>query len=144
MYWKCALWLLAVVCCFAQRPAGSAPADLTLANLPAQKIGTDDLIALSVYNSPEFSRTFRVGTDGQIRIPMLKQRIKAEGLLPSELEMAIADALQQEELLNDPVVTATVVEYHSRPINVAGAVKSPLTFQAVGMVTLLDAITRAG
>ncbi len=38
----------------------------------------------------------------------------------------------------------TIAEYHSRPISVAGAVKNPITFQAVGPVTLLDALTRAG
>ena len=37
----------------------------------------------------------------------------------------------------------TVVEYHSRPISVMGAVQKPLTFQAVGTVTLLDALARA-
>jgi polysaccharide export outer membrane protein len=36
-----------------------------------------------------------------------------------------------------------VVEYHSRPISVAGAVRRPTTFQAIGAVTLLDALTRA-
>ena len=41
-------------------------------------------------------------------------------------------------------MTVSVVEYRSRPITVAGAVKSPLTFQATGNVTLLDAISRAG
>jgi polysaccharide biosynthesis/export protein len=38
----------------------------------------------------------------------------------------------------------TIAEYHSRPINVAGAVRNPVTFQAAGPVTLLDALTRAG
>jgi len=75
---------------------------------------------------------------------MLKQRIKAESLLPLELETAIADALREAALLVDPVVTVTIAEYNSRPINVAGAVKSPLTFQAAGPVTLLEALTRAG
>src|SRR6185436_5005604 len=47
-------------------------------------------------------------------------------------------------ILVDPVVTVTVMEYQSRPISVAGAVKSPTTFQASGAVTLLEAINRAG
>jgi polysaccharide export outer membrane protein len=98
----------------------------------------------SVYDAPEFTRTVRVGADGQIRLPMLKQRLRAEGLLPGELETAIAEALQAEQILVDPVVTVTVVEYHSRPISVAGAVKNPVTFQAIGAVSLLEALTRAG
>ena len=121
-------------------PASTEPA---ATNLPAQRIGPDDLVGLSVYDSPEFTRTIRVGPDGTIRLPMLKQRVKADGLMPSELERAVAEALVQEELLVDPFVTVTVVEYHSRPISVVGAVKKPITFQAIGVVTLIDAITRA-
>jgi polysaccharide export outer membrane protein len=113
------------------------------ANLPAQKIGANDLIAVSIYAAPELSRTVRVGPDGQIRLPMLQQRLRAEGLLPAELETAVAAAVRQEQILVDPAVTVTVVEYHSRPISVVGSVRRPLTFQAVGPVTLIDAITRA-
>ena len=112
-------------------------------NLPAQRIGPDDLIGLSVYDSPEFTRTIRVGPDGTIRLPMLKKRIQVDGLMPSELETAIAAALVDEKLLVDPFVTVTVVEYHSRPISVVGAVRKPITFQAIGVVTLIDALTRA-
>lgn len=82
-------------------------------NLPAQRIGANDLIAISVYDSPEFTRTVRISAEGQIQLPMLRRRIKAAGSLPSELESAIADALRAEQLLVDPVVTVTVVEYHS-------------------------------
>lgn len=119
-------------------------AEIAGANLPAQKIGPNDLIAVSVYGSPELTRTVRVGADGDIRLPMLERRIRAEGLLPAALEAEIAAALRAEQLLVDPVVTVTIAEYHSRPISVAGAVKNPVTFQAVGPVTLLDALTRAG
>jgi polysaccharide export outer membrane protein len=114
------------------------------ANLPSQSIGPDDLIALFVYDSPEFSRTVRVGPDGTIRLPMLKQKIKASGLLPGDLEITIAKALVDEKLLVDPFVTVTMSEYHSRPISVVGAVKNPITFQAVGPMTLIDALSRAG
>jgi polysaccharide export outer membrane protein len=112
-------------------------------NLPAQPIGPNDLISVSVYDAPEFSRAVRVGADGQIRFPMLKTKINAQGELPSALEVSIAGALTEEDLIVDPFVTVEVVEYSSRPINVTGSVRKPLTFQAVGPVTLLDAIARA-
>jgi polysaccharide export outer membrane protein len=114
------------------------------ANLPTQSIGPNDLIAVSVYGAPELSHTIRVGADGFIRLPMLKQRIKAEGLYPSDLETAIAEALRKEEYYVNPFVTVTIAEYHSRPITVSGAVKLPLEFQAASPTTLLDAISRAG
>jgi len=112
-------------------------------NLPAQKIGPNDLIAVSVYGAPEFTRAVRVGADGLIRFPMLKTRINAQDALPTDLESVIAEALKLEDLIVDPFVSVAVIEYASRPINVTGSVRKPLTFQAVGAVTLLDAIARA-
>lgn len=113
------------------------------ANLPSQKLGVDDLIAISVYDAPELTRSVRVEADGTIHLPLLKGGVAAAGILPGELEGSVAKALKDEQILVDPVVKITVVEYHSRPIAVMGAVKKPLTFQAVGQVTLLDALAHA-
>jgi polysaccharide export outer membrane protein len=117
--------------------------ETNIANLPIQKIGYNDLVAVSVYDAPEFTRTLRVGADGFVRLPMLAQRVRAAGLMPAELEGVIAAALKEAGLILDPFVTVTVAEYTSRPISVMGSVRKPLTFQAVGHVTLLDALARA-
>jgi polysaccharide export outer membrane protein len=117
--------------------------DVGKANLPQQSIGANDLIAISVYDAPELTRTIRVDADGSIRLPLLKHPVQAEGLLPKDLEAAVGDALKAEEILVDPIVKVTIVEYYSRPISIAGAVHKPVTFQAVGKVTLLEALARA-
>ncbi len=113
------------------------------ANLPAQPIGPADLLAISVYGAPEFTRTVRVSPEGLIRLPMLREQIDARGLMPADVETRLAAALAEEQILVDPTVTVTIAEYHSRPISVLGAVKAPLTFQALGKTTLLEALTRA-
>src|SRR5262249_17231789 len=96
------------------------------------------------YGAPELSRSMRVDTDGMIRVPLLKQRVKAEGLTSKELEVAIAQELKKEQILLDPEVTVSVTEYRSRPINVVGAVRHPTTFQATNhTTTVLDAISHA-
>lgn len=120
-------------------PAPSSPDS----NLPAQKIGPDDLLWVSVADCPELTRNFRVGSDGTLRMPLLKERITATGKYPSEIEMEVAEALVKEEILVRPVVSVSVAEYRSVPVSVLGAVKHPITFQAVGDVTLLDALTKA-
>ena len=74
-------------------------------NLPVQKIGAHDLLSLSVYGAPELSRSIRVSSEGFLRLPMLKQAIRSEGLLPEQLELAICTALIEEQILIDPVVT---------------------------------------
>ncbi len=112
--------------------------------MPAQRLGPEDLISVQVYNFPELSRTVRVSADGKIRLPLLNTPLPAAGKLPVELEPEIADALRTNDLVVNPTITVTVVEYSGRPISVVGAVKNPVTFQAIGRVTLVDAIIRAG
>ena len=125
------------------RPAVVDTNIANVANLPAQEIAANDLVAVAVYDSPELTRTIRVAADGTIRLPMLKKRISADGLLPGQLESAVAEALRSEEILVDPVVTVTILEYDSRPVNVVGAVKKPVTFQAAGKIRLLEALAKA-
>lgn len=112
-------------------------------NLPAQKIGPNDLLSITVYGAPELTRSVRVSATGQLSLPMIKEQIQAAGKLPMDLEARIGQALRDGQILVDPVVTVTIVEYFSRPISVMGAVRKPATFQAIGAVSLLDAIARA-
>jgi polysaccharide export outer membrane protein len=123
------------------RPPAVEPS--LVGNLPAQKIGPNDLLSISVYGEPELTRTVRVSAEGLLKLPMLKQKVEAKGLMPADLEEKIATALSVEQILVEPVVTVNIAEYHSRPISVAGAVKFPLTFHALGKITLLEALTRA-
>jgi polysaccharide export outer membrane protein len=136
--WVMPTWVISAMA--QQRPA--APAELG-ANLPAQQLGPGDLLAVSVYGAPELTRTVRVGSDGWIRLPMLAHLIEAKGRMPVDVEAGIREALNREGILVDPVVTVTVAEYNSRPISVAGSVRRPLTFQALGPTSLLEALTRA-
>ena len=113
-------------------------------NQPIQKVGPEDLLGIQVYDAPEFTRTVRITADGTIRLPMLKEAIRVEGLFPSDIDVLLQEAFKRESLFVDPFVTVNVVEYHSRPVSVGGAVRAPIIFQAIGKVTLLDALARAG
>src|SRR5258708_9402160 len=125
-------WLLLAGCVYAQQPDRAISTvsnlDYTYSNLPTQPVGPDDLLALSVYDSPELTRTVRVDANGNIRLPMLKDPIPVRGMVPSQVETTIARSLTQGKVLVDPIVTVTIVEYQSRPVNVVGAVKNPLGF----------------
>ena len=114
-----------------------------IANLPVEKIGPNDLLGITVYDEPELTRTVRIGSQGELRLPMLKTPIQAAGLYPAELEKVITQELVDENVLVEPIVTISVAEYRSRPISVVGSVKNPVTFQATGTTTLLDAISLA-
>ena len=121
-------------------PAGSLNPDATL---PAQAIGPNDLLWISVEDCPELTRNFRVSSTGMLALPLLHEKIQVAGKYPAEIENAITEALVKDDILVRPVVTVSVAEYRSVPVSVLGAVKRPITFQAVGNITLLDALTKA-
>jgi polysaccharide export outer membrane protein len=114
-----------------------------MSSLPIERIGPDDLLNVTVFGSAELTGMVRVSSDGDLQLPLLKEPIKAAGLFSKDLEKSIAVALVKGQLVVDPVVRVSVLEYRSRPITVAGAVKKPVVFQATGLVTLLDAISQA-
>lgn len=138
LFW-CAIVLHAQSTSPSVLPAPSSPE----ANLPAQKVGPNDLLWISVADCPELTRNFRVSADGTLALPLLNERIRVANKLPTEIEADLTQALVNDEILIKPVVTVSVAEYRSVPVSVMGAVKHPVTFQAVGNMTLLDALTKA-
>lgn len=124
------------------RPVSPAPSSAD-ATLPAQKIGPNDLLWISVADCPELTRNFRVSADGTLALPLLKERIHVANEYPLDIEAQLTEALIKDQILVSPVVSVSVAEYRSVPVSVMGAVKRPITFQAVGNLTLLDALTKA-
>ncbi len=120
-----------------------APGQSSSSSLPAQPLGSDDLVSLTVANSPELSHSFRVAPDGLLHLPFINDPVQARGRLPQQVEDDIRAALKAQRYFVNPTVTLGVVEYSSRPITVMGAVRRPLTFQATGQITLLDALAKA-
>lgn len=113
------------------------------ANLGDEPVGAGDLIYVTVTGSPEFTRSYRVSTDGDISIPLVPKPISVIGLTPASIATAVSDALVRARLLVAPIVSAAVLEYKSRQVTVAGAVNAPVIIQATGTLKLLDAIARA-
>jgi polysaccharide export outer membrane protein len=64
--------------------------------------------------------------------------------MPEALRDQIAAALRAQHLLVNPVVDVSVVEYRSRDVTVAGAVKTPSVLQDLGNLRLLGALSQAG
>ena len=112
--------------------------------LPDESVNSGDLLRLTVRDCPELSRSFRVSSEGTLVLPLVGNAIAVRGLTAPQIEKLIEEILRSKSILNDPVVIIAVLEYRSRPVNVVGAVNHPLTFQATGDLTLLDAIARAG
>jgi polysaccharide export outer membrane protein len=116
---------------------------LAMANVALEPLGPGDLVYVSVSDCPELTRSYRVSADGDLKLALLRNSIRALGVKPADIEQAIAQALKQDHILVDPSVSVSVLEYRSKPVNVVGAVKHSVTIQAIGNLRLLDAIARA-
>ena len=131
----------------AQRVSTPQPAitvTAAAANLPFEPIGVSDLVHLNVADSPELSQSFRVDEQGNLNLPLLQAPIHAQGLLPSALQHEITAALKAQHLLVNPTVDVSMVEYRSRSVTIAGAVKTPATIQEVDDLHVLSALSQAG
>jgi len=101
-------------------------------NLPSQKLGVDDLVAVSVYDAPELTRTLRVEEDGTIHLPLLKDGVQASGLLPPTIALSNMLgaqwmlALRLDKELNYIILGAGLV-------NLAGALTLGRWYQPIGM-----------
>ena len=107
-------------------------------------IGGGDLLGIEVFDVPEFSREVRVNESGFVSIPLVPVKVQAAGLTTFQFQDKLAELLQSNGLVTHPQVTVTVKEQHSEPITVIGAVKTPLTLQAVHQITLLQVLSQAG
>lgn len=108
------------------------------------KIGTDDVLTVSVLDAPEFGGKLRVSDTGQIAIPGVKAPIQAEGLSTTELSQSIRQALLDAKQLRDPRVTVFVDEYHGRTVTVLGAVARPAEYPLQKRTSVVEALSLAG
>jgi polysaccharide export outer membrane protein len=106
-------------------------------------VGPDDLLALSVADCAELTKTFRVAKDGRLTLPLLKRTLSVNGLTPPAIAEAVSQELAKEQILIQPVVSVQVIEYRSHLVTVAGAVKRPGQVQVAGHMTLLDVLSAA-
>ena len=129
------------------REANDRITQLALAELAQQGdyvIGSGDLLGIEVFDVPELSREVRVNESGFVALPLIPVKVQAGGLTPFQFQDKLAELLQVNGLVTHPQITVTVKEQHSEPITVIGAVKAPLTIQAVHQMNLLQVLSQAG
>lgn len=105
------------------------------------RIGSDDLIDVTVFESPELGGTGRVSASGVVSLPLIGT-VHALGKTTQEVEKAVAEILRMK-YVNDPHVTVFVREYASQPVSIVGSVKVPSIYQLKGQKSLLDMIAMA-
>lgn len=84
---------------------------------------------------------YQVNVDGTIAFPQLG-RITVEGMTRYELAQYITKQLEQQKLLQDPVVTVT---FQNFKVSVLGEVKTPKVINVKSdRITILEALAEAG
>ena len=128
------------------KPAGGLSArtdNAATLSLPdsGYRIGPEDRLRISVWNSPELSLDLTVRPDGKISVPLI-QDVQAAGLTPEELANVIHIKLL--EYIKDPHVSVIVKEVVAPKYYILGAVNKPGTYPLRGDVSVLQAISIAG
>jgi polysaccharide export outer membrane protein len=122
-------------------PAFCLP-NVAFAEAEAYRIGREDVLEISVWQSPDLSKALPVLSDGTIEYPILG-KIPALGLTPQELAKSLREKLAQG-YVNEPKVNVTVKEYNSKKILVFGEVEKPGLYKLKGPIPLLELLFMVG
>jgi polysaccharide export outer membrane protein len=98
---------------------------------------------VSVYNVPELTTRARVGSNGEIYLPLI-EHVQVSGLTTEEAEGLIQKRLSDGGFVKNPHVTLFVDQYASQGASVLGEVAKPGVYPVPGQQRLFDLISAAG
>jgi len=117
-------------------------ADATVLDKSDYSIGSGDILEITTWKEPDFSREeVLVRIDGKITFPLLND-IKAEGLSPIHLKRILEDSLKA--YVETPVVTVTIQSPNSKRFYILGEVIRTGEYPLVKNLTVLQAFALAG
>ncbi len=122
-------------------PAPTAP--YSPPAIHALQISTGDLLDLSVFDTPELSTKLRVDEQGKVTLPVAGT-LPVLGLTAEQAGLAIEARFRESDVLKDPHVSVTVLEFSTQGVTVLGEVKNPGVYPLLGAHGLLDLISAAG
>ncbi len=95
-----------------------------------------------MFQEPELSGVYQVGTQGDVIFPLCKQ-VRVGGLTPNAAAESIRGCLA-DKFIRDPQVSVLVKEYNSKKVFVFGEVQKPGTFPFQDGMSVVQAVTLAG
>lgn len=107
------------------------------------RLGPGDLLEVSVYGVPELTTKTRIGSNGDVYLPLVDY-VHVAGLTTEEAQGVIEKRLEDGGFLKNPHVTLFVDEYSSQGVSVLGEVTKPGVYPALGQQRLFDLISAAG
>ena len=124
-------------------PVGiSAKTGVSVKKEDAYVIGREDVLDISVWQSPDLTKVLTIQSDGTIDYPILGS-LQAAGLTPPQLAGILREKLAQG-YVKDPKVTVSVKEYNSKKVLVFGEVAKPGLYKLRGEIPLLEFLFMVG
>lgn len=104
------------------------------------KVGTGDMLAITVYDEPDLTLQRRVTERGLIDFPLIGQ-VQVSGLTATQVAEHLEGRLSPGYLRN-PQVFVDVVEFASKKIFIVGAIAKPTALTLRGETSLLDVLSQ--
>jgi polysaccharide biosynthesis/export protein len=120
--------------------AGISSADNSSSGL---LLGPGDLLDIGVYNVPELTTKARIGSNGNIYLPLVDY-VHLAGLTTEEAQDVIQKKLASGGFVRNPHVNIFVDEHASGNTSVLGEVARPGIYPMLGQQRLFDLISAAG
>jgi polysaccharide biosynthesis/export protein len=105
-------------------------------------IGTQDVLAVTVFDQADLSGRYTVEADGSFTFPLVG-RVHAGGRTLRQFEAELKRLLADGLFLN-PQVAVAVEQYRSQRIFVVGEVRQPGSYALTGDMTVVETLARAG
>ncbi len=106
-------------------------------------LGPGDLVDIGVYNVPELATKARIGSNGDIYLPLVDY-IHIAGLTPEEAQNLIQKKLADGGFVRNPHVNVFVDEHAMKGASLLGEVAKPGIYPMLGQQRLFDLISAAG
>lgn len=117
---------------------GAVPEDFV-----KMKLAPGFMVGLNVLDDPDFSSSFRIDEQGDIAVPDLGT-LHIAGETVSEARAQIRKKLVEDNILKDPQVELTVLEYTESEVTIIGEVISPGKHTLLSPSKLVNVLALAG
>jgi polysaccharide export outer membrane protein len=104
-------------------------------------VGDSDVLHVNVWQEPEVTQNVVVRPDGNISLPLINE-VQVSGMTIPQIQNLIAEKLKS--FVNDPNVTVTVLEVHSKHVFITGEVTRPGDYPLTTQITVVQLIAQAG
>jgi polysaccharide export outer membrane protein len=112
-------------------------------DLSALRIAPGDLLSVSVFDTPEFTNSYRVDPAGDLTIPLCG-KVSVRGLTLQDAAKRLEAALKDGQILTQPQVNVDVLQYAGQYVTVTGEVGIPGRVALIAPTTLGEILAEAG